>query len=1615
MEIKILGGAGLHKSELNAISLIENNFRSSWKGYAGIVLADNQGSMEIDLLMITHDRVLVVELKEWNGDLTSSEGKWYVNKQCRGKSPYDIKRTHAQRIRNLLAAELKYKLRGYSPHVEAHVVLCGTCTKENLTTSEKEYTHNLRDFLNLSSKYDDFVQKVPNIDGIFTKYNYDRPNTENSKRVFDEFFLGKKVKALDYEYHDYQAKKESDYIHPRKLFEEFESFHKETKDIAILRRWDFDQLGSKYASQDLWSEIILREHRLKSYIEDLNEKLGDYLFDPLVVIKRDEVLNDTSELYKIRKTEKRIGSIVKDFESYSDEKRYDIVRALLKPISELHNINISHRDLGIHNVFYSKVSDRIIFSQFFSAYFKEKGTIADYRELLKTNTINLPEDVYDDKKDPFKMDVFLLGVICYFILSKGNILKSDTDGIPVFIEDENINDEISKWLKKSLSFDSCERFENADIMLQEFNKVTNINIENGFNYLFSELQKGNFLNNKNFKELYKLSIVDVIEDENNKESPNYSRFKIDYLGKTCVVKWWNPMYVDENNLADCRRILEFKKKIDKIKSSNVSTLNYIEYGYIGSNSCLYQIYEYIDGETLENYLKNDKSIDSKKSVARKLINNIINLHQLGVYHGDLHIENIIISDDECYLIDIADISFGSEKYNNEFSPINPATTDGFGRDIYAAYKLVEKIFEDIEFEELEKEISLAYELNNGIPVSLDPLLNVLAEEKLIIESNNSYISTVGNVEVFVGNYVNPENSEMETIDGKFLFNFRENREFSSKIDCYITGLNTYLKIVVDVEERCIDKLFANSASFSDVVSAESRKSEDLLCELKISKGDVKNNTQLLEIILNLNSVIDYLEEKYSIEDPVIEEIDSEKYIPISKIWTTLAETEEEVRESIVITSNEITENKDGNYVIEYFAENESALDFDYDEMVRVYNKDGISIGELVIADTNLDYLTINLFRKFNQNNFKVGEVLFLESVRNKASRDRRLKALNRVINNNSVIRDIPSYFDIKSDVNIVNQKVEINLDELNSKLININEGMSLEQIENFKKIIEISPISVLQGPPGTGKTSFISKFVYFLFSEMDVKNILLVSQSHTAVDNVVSRTKQLSDKLRNDLNIVRLGQEAMMDSEILPYSTSSIQRQILSKFDREYEQRILSLANYISLPRNFTLEIIKVYQLVGSILTVIDRLNLELSNEKSKGNRREYIIDIENKIKDKIEIIQNILHSKYKHNFELSIDCNYLDEIIAYFCNEFSISNTAELKKLKSLLKISDDWLSVLRSGDANYDKFLVKSKQLVCGTLVGIGKNNIQIENVEFDWVIIDEAARAQASELMIAMQSGKRILLVGDHKQLPPHYNKKHLKLAAKKLNENTNIFEVHDFEKAFIKTNGITLNTQYRMVEPICKIISEVFYPEIKGGLRTGRPKSPEWYNKLQGSMQKSVVWIDSSTDQYNEVSLNPGYYNEVEVNLIKNSLQSIVNADEFLKKIIEEQPKNSHPIGIITLYKAQKDKVESMISQTDWLQPIRDLIKIDTVDSYQGQQNSIIILSLVRDNSNFSQGFLQHPERINVALSRAQERLVIIGSRAMWSKCNADSPLYKVLNVIEKYAIEETENFEIIENI
>ncbi len=107
----------------------------------------------------------------------------------------------------------------------------------------------------------------------------------------------------------------------------------------------------------------------------------------------------------------------------------------------------------------------------------------------------------------------------------------------------------------------------------------------------------------------------------------------------------------------------------------------------------------------------------------------------------------------------------------------------------------------------------------------------------------------------------------------------------------------------------------------------------------------------------------------------------------------------------------------------------------------------------------------------------------------------------------------------------------------------------------------------------------------------------------------------------------------------------------------------------------------------------------------------------------------------------------------------------------------------------------------------------------------------------------------------------------------------------------------------------------------------------------------------------------------------------------------------PIGIICMYSKQRALIDRLKSEATWLGEARKLVKVDTVDSYQGKENRIIILSTVRNNPKGNPGFLWSPNRINVAMSRAMERLYIVGATKMWKAKNASLPLGRVLTKID----------------
>jgi len=321
----------------------------------------------------------------------------------------------------------------------------------------------------------------------------------------------------------------------------------------------------------------------------------------------------------------------------------------------------------------------------------------------------------------------------------------------------------------------------------------------------------------------------------------------------------------------------------------------------------------------------------------------------------------------------------------------------------------------------------------------------------------------------------------------------------------------------------------------------------------------------------------------------------------------------------------------------------------------------------------------------------------------------------------------------------------------------------------------------------------------------------------------------------------------------------------------------------------------------------------------------------------------------------------------------------------------------------------------LVCGTCVGLGRSHFGIANNRYDWVIVDEAARATPSELAVAIQSGARILLVGDHRQLPPLYPPELVAHIAKtlKVTDSTPITQ-SDFQKAFESEYGqqvgAMLQTQYRMAPAIGELVSACFYPS---PLLAGRGDPPHWFNELPSRLSRIVTWIDTSyvgTESF-EQRVGHSAKNEFEAREILGLLREISSRQSFMNSLVSGE--DDLPIGVICMYAEQKRFLQRLLSEQDWASSFRRFVKIDTVDSYQGKQNRIIILSTTRHNSHYDQGYLWSAERVNVSVSRAMDRLVIVGAARMWRDRNQESALGRVLNFIETHI--DDRNFQIVKAI
>ena len=629
---------------------------------------------------------------------------------------------------------------------------------------------------------------------------------------------------------------------------------------------------------------------------------------------------------------------------------------------------------------------------------------------------------------------------------------------------------------------------------------------------------------------------------------------------------------------------------------------------------------------------------------------------------------------------------------------------------------------------------------------------------------------------------------------------------------------------------------------------------------------------------------------------------------------------------------------------------------------------GISIGTLRKKDKNK--LTFKITDEFESKlNARIEDRLELEEIKvgfvkpifpgELTNIDRMIKAMRKVTApggkvgypvNQNLSNFLFNPAEVRaSDNDFVATREKI-LQNLNEPLLRNQE----KQVEAVTKTLLAQDMALIQGPPGTGKTTVIAEIIWQTLLQNPKAKILITSQTNLAVDNALERLK--GKKL---VRPIRIGKNEKFEDEGKVYSYDRINEWITAKKKSVNET----------------------YSADNAISNWIENVKNSCSNDPKFSKAI-------GKWKKVLEEKDSVIKSSFSENYLKNIN------VFAATCSECG----------------SNRFSDIYRTAIA--------------------GNSEVSIEP-EFDIVIMDEASKATPPELVLPLTFGKKVVIIGDHKQLPPMLDEKEFSealenIGARELIEDwtTQDYKTSQFEKLFKnapKNIVASLDTQFRMHEQIMNCISQFYedQTELENGLICGiknemdipgfTNKASRWHGLSLDpllSPNHHAIWVDVDSE---ETRVGTSYENQGEINAINTVLRALTQAkgfDEYIKNCAREEDKE---IGIITYYMPQmqaiKNSIYESLDKNQWrnfehfkyINEFQLPFRINTVDRFQGMERNIVIISTVRSNKqivqeqnrkivkpNYSLGFAQELQRINVGFSRAKRLLIVVGNESHFSR-------------------------------
>lgn len=698
--------------------------------------------------------------------------------------------------------------------------------------------------------------------------------------------------------------------------------------------------------------------------------------------------------------------------------------------------------------------------------------------------------------------------------------------------------------------------------------------------------------------------------------------------------------------------------------------------------------------------------------------------------------------------------------------------------------------------------------------------------------------------------------------------------------------------------------------------------------------------------------------------------------PTARFWQEQIQAEESLRPSLTLVDEVVSDLARGVAL---------ALHDSDAEIEGVENGDavffnGTRIGAVVAEFNTAGSLAFRVIGGLR--NLKSGDVLTIQPTQDAESLKRRSLAVRRILQGRTPIKDLVGYFDPSSKAEPQDAGEAIKDGDLDRY------GLNPDQVAAFHLLWGKGPVGLLQGPPGTGKTKFIAAFAHYALTKGGCRNVLLVSQSHEAVNTAAERIQALMRQTEGGLDILRVSKNPEKISSPLRHSHfEAVHDLYVSRFEAEAKERLCMVARRLGLPRPFAEDMFEAYEGPIELARQLARLR-GIENGASAEDAES--------LKHRIGGLEEALSAQLQR-FGITVETDaepfeVEGETVSAICAIHDVRDLSAVGRLRAVRETGREWLRTLRTKSRTLEEFLAGSRRLVCGTCVGVGDAKLRVTEKTFDLVIIDEAARATSSELAVAMQSAHRVLLVGDHRQLPPNVDRE----IVKRLAVATGIADEpellrSDFERAFGSRYGqqvgAALKRQYRMAPEIGRLVSDVFYPDV--GLLTERQAPGSHYDGLPFPFDGELAWVDSGSG-LGEARRGYSFSNPTEAQLIVRMLEGLSGHHAFLERAKTDLKDGEPLVGVICMYAQQRDLIRDMLAMSTVPREMRSLVKIETVDSYQGKENRIVIVSLVRSNDRGRIGFLDRENRINVALSRAMDRLVVVGAAHLFRSAAGKLP-------------------------